>query len=339
MDPLESQIRLVSFFDTPDLALDRHGIVVRARRVQGRGDDSVIKLRPVQPKELKAQLRRSPDMVVELDAMPGGYVCSATLKNRLGTNDVKRALAASVPLRKLFSKLAARVLRRARPGGHRARRGSPCSAHRRLQARARSATGSGASSSPRRGCTRTARGSSSSRPSARPPTCSGSPWRGGPSSRVRAWTSAASSRPRRGPLWSTSRGISGAERLTTRSRSPAFCVTDRGARQAGALTLGRMARPQPAPARDRARRLFASPWPTTRSSCARRSARILARESGLEFVATCEDGDAIARGGRGRARPTSSSTDVRMPPIGRRRGHPRRASAAGSSTLRSGSSC
>jgi hypothetical protein len=104
MDPLESQIRLVSFFDTPDLALDRQGIVVRARRVQGRGDDSVIKLRPVQPKELKAQLRRSPDMVVELDAMPGGYVCSATLKNRLGTNDVKRALAGERPLRKLFSK-------------------------------------------------------------------------------------------------------------------------------------------------------------------------------------------------------------------------------------------
>src|SRR4051794_1074144 len=104
MDPLDSQIRLVSFFDTPDLALDRHGVVVRARRVQGRGDDSVIKLRPVQPKELKAQLRRSPDMVVELDAMPGGYVCSATLKNRLGTTDVKRALAGERPIRKLFSK-------------------------------------------------------------------------------------------------------------------------------------------------------------------------------------------------------------------------------------------
>src|SRR3954453_9872525 len=104
MDPLDSQIRLVSFFDTPDLALDRHGVVVRARRVQGRGDDSVVKLRPVRPQELKAQLRRSPGMVVELDTMPGGYVCSATMKNRLGTNDVKRCLAGERRVRKLFSK-------------------------------------------------------------------------------------------------------------------------------------------------------------------------------------------------------------------------------------------
>jgi hypothetical protein len=104
MDPLDSQIRLVAFFDTPDLALNRHGLVVRARRVQGRGDDSVVKLRPVRPKELAKHLRRSPSMVVELDAMPGGYVCSATMKERLGTTDVKRCLAGERPIRKLFSK-------------------------------------------------------------------------------------------------------------------------------------------------------------------------------------------------------------------------------------------
>src|SRR5689334_15718667 len=39
MDPLDAQIRVVAFFDTPDLALDRHGLVVRARRIQGKGDD------------------------------------------------------------------------------------------------------------------------------------------------------------------------------------------------------------------------------------------------------------------------------------------------------------
>jgi hypothetical protein len=104
LDPLESQIRLVTFFDTPDLALNRHGLVVRARRVQGRGDDSVIKLRPVRPKDVPAHLRKSPGMVVELDAMPGGYVCSATLKERLGTTDVRRVLRGERPISKLFSK-------------------------------------------------------------------------------------------------------------------------------------------------------------------------------------------------------------------------------------------
>ena len=104
MDPLQAQIRLVTFFDTPDLALDAHGLVVRVRRVQGRGDDSVIKLRPVVPDELPAGLRDSPNVVVEVDAMPGGFVCSATMKARLGANDVRRALAGERSIRKLFSK-------------------------------------------------------------------------------------------------------------------------------------------------------------------------------------------------------------------------------------------
>jgi hypothetical protein len=104
LDPLESQIRLVTFFDTPDLVLHRHGLVVRARRVQGRGDDSVIKLRPVRPEDVPGQLRKSPGMVVELDAMPGGYVCSASLKERLGTTDVRRVLRGERRISKLFSK-------------------------------------------------------------------------------------------------------------------------------------------------------------------------------------------------------------------------------------------
>ena len=55
LDPLDAQIRLVSFFDTPDLTLNKLGLIVRARRVQGREDDTVIKLRPVVPDELPAR--------------------------------------------------------------------------------------------------------------------------------------------------------------------------------------------------------------------------------------------------------------------------------------------
>ena len=53
LDPLQAQIRQVFFLDTPDLALNKRGLVVRARRVQKRGDDSVVKLRPVVPAELR----------------------------------------------------------------------------------------------------------------------------------------------------------------------------------------------------------------------------------------------------------------------------------------------
>ena len=104
MDPLNAQIRQVFFFDTPDLALDEAGVVARARRVQKRGDDSVVKLRPVVPSELRDELRQSPNMVVEVDAMPGGFVCSASLKRTMGTTDVRACTTGDRRKRKLFSK-------------------------------------------------------------------------------------------------------------------------------------------------------------------------------------------------------------------------------------------
>jgi hypothetical protein len=104
MDPLEGQIRQVYFFDTPDLTLNQHGVVVRARRVQQRDDDSVIKLRPVVPDELPSGLRQSKNLVVEVDAMPGGYVCSASLKGTPGGGGVKAVAAGDRAISKLFSK-------------------------------------------------------------------------------------------------------------------------------------------------------------------------------------------------------------------------------------------
>lgn len=104
VDPLEAQLRQVVFFDTPELTLDAAGVVVRARRIQGKGDDSVVKLRPVVPEKLPRKLRRSPGFRVEVDALPGGFVCSATLKGALRPTDVKAALNRELPVRKLFSK-------------------------------------------------------------------------------------------------------------------------------------------------------------------------------------------------------------------------------------------
>jgi hypothetical protein len=81
LDPLDAQIRQVYFFDTPDLSLSKGGIVVRARRVQGKGDDSVVKLRPVVPDQLPKKLRKTRGFGVEVDAMPGGFVCSGSMKS------------------------------------------------------------------------------------------------------------------------------------------------------------------------------------------------------------------------------------------------------------------
>jgi hypothetical protein len=118
LDPLDAQIRLVCFFDTPDLRLNKEGLIVRARRVQGREDDSVVKLRPVVPEALPEQVRSAPGMVVELDAMPGGYVCSASMKARLsGASDVKKRVRGKRATRKLFTKPQRKFYERHAPDG------------------------------------------------------------------------------------------------------------------------------------------------------------------------------------------------------------------------------
>ncbi|HKY15774.1 MAG TPA: hypothetical protein VJM33_12690 [Microthrixaceae bacterium] len=104
IDPLDAQIRQVYFFDTPDLALNRAGVVARARRVQGKGDDSVVKLRPVDPADLDEKLRASPEFGVEVDVMPGGYVCSASMKASLPKAPVRSTLLEGKSIKKLFSK-------------------------------------------------------------------------------------------------------------------------------------------------------------------------------------------------------------------------------------------
>jgi len=103
VDPLAARVRQVYFFDTPDLALDASGVVMRARRTQGAPDDTVVKLRPVVPGELPAELRARKDFVVEVDAMPGGYVCSASFKGQARAS-VKETMDRQLPLRKIFSK-------------------------------------------------------------------------------------------------------------------------------------------------------------------------------------------------------------------------------------------
>ena len=104
MDPLDAQIRQVAFFDTPDLRLSQHGVVVRARRIQGKPGDSVVKLRPVDPDQLKPKLRRTPGFGVEVDALPGGFVCSGSMRAEVQDPKIIDVLAGRSPVRRLFSK-------------------------------------------------------------------------------------------------------------------------------------------------------------------------------------------------------------------------------------------
>ena len=117
LDALDAQIRQVVFFDTPDLALDRAGVVVRARRIQGRAGDSVIKLRPVEPDQLSEDVRRLGGFGVEVDAIPGGFVCSGRLKCEADSDAIRQVVLGERPLRKLYTKEQRALYRAHAPDG------------------------------------------------------------------------------------------------------------------------------------------------------------------------------------------------------------------------------
>lgn len=104
VDPLDSQLRQVFFFDTPDLSLNAAGVVVRARRRQNESGDTVVKLRPVVPDHLPEDLRAMETFNVEVDAMPGGFVCSASFKGVADNLAILEAASGDRPIRKIFSK-------------------------------------------------------------------------------------------------------------------------------------------------------------------------------------------------------------------------------------------
>ncbi len=117
LDPVEAQPRQAYFFDTPDLALNRAGVVVRARRIQGGRADTVIKIRPVDPTSLDPDLRRSAAFKVEIDLMPGGFVCSGSFKGVCTGQEVLDVSAGTLPLSKIFSKEQRAFFREHAPEG------------------------------------------------------------------------------------------------------------------------------------------------------------------------------------------------------------------------------
>jgi hypothetical protein len=105
IDPVEAQPRHVYFFDTADHALNRAGLIVRARRIQGGTADTVVKLRPVDPAGIDAELKRSSAFKVEVDAMPDGkFVCSASYKGEATGEEVLEVTNGMQTVRSLFSK-------------------------------------------------------------------------------------------------------------------------------------------------------------------------------------------------------------------------------------------
>jgi amphi-Trp domain-containing protein len=103
LDPLAADVVQIWFFDTIDLDLNDSGVIARVRRTRAR-DDSTVKLRPVIPNDLPGKLRARSGFGVEIDAMPGGFVCSGRLKEKLKPGAVRKAMLGGKSRSKLFSK-------------------------------------------------------------------------------------------------------------------------------------------------------------------------------------------------------------------------------------------
>jgi hypothetical protein len=58
VDEDTADVRLVYFYDTPDLDLFKTGVVLRARLVKGDADDSTVKFRPVEPAAIPRDWQR-----------------------------------------------------------------------------------------------------------------------------------------------------------------------------------------------------------------------------------------------------------------------------------------
>ncbi len=102
LDPLEAKIRQITFYDTPDLDLNAAGVVVRSRGIQGGAGDTAVKLRPL-PLGL-AKGKGLKEMGIEVDAMPGGFVCSGTIKNVTTAAAVRKVVLGKAKIGSIFSK-------------------------------------------------------------------------------------------------------------------------------------------------------------------------------------------------------------------------------------------
>ena len=105
MDPVEAQPRQVFFFDTPDLALDKAGAGRACAPHPGRRaairSSSCGRSCPQSCRRRSASPWHSRR---EVDAMPGGFVASGSMKGRSTGAAISDVVRGTKPMRKIFSK-------------------------------------------------------------------------------------------------------------------------------------------------------------------------------------------------------------------------------------------
>jgi hypothetical protein len=111
VDEDTADVRLVYFYDTPDLDLFNAGVVLRARLVKGDADDSTVKIRPVEPASIPEDWQRLKGFKLEADWVGDHVVCSASLTDLQQRDEIDEVANGKRAIGKLFSSDQERFLR------------------------------------------------------------------------------------------------------------------------------------------------------------------------------------------------------------------------------------
>jgi hypothetical protein len=98
-----ADVRLLYFYDTPDLDLFKAGVVLRARLVRDDGDDSTVKVRPAELADVARDWRRVKGFKLEADWVGDRMICSASLTDRQQRGEIDEVAKGKRAINKLFS--------------------------------------------------------------------------------------------------------------------------------------------------------------------------------------------------------------------------------------------
>lgn len=105
-----AEVRIIYFYDTPQLDLFDEGVTLRARLVKGDDDDSTVKFRPVESAKIAEEWKQLKGFKLEADCVGDRVVRSASLTILQQRDEIDEVAKGKRPIEKLFSKDQERFL-------------------------------------------------------------------------------------------------------------------------------------------------------------------------------------------------------------------------------------
>jgi hypothetical protein len=103
VDEDTADVRLIYFYDTPDLDLFKAGAILRARLLKGDADDSTVKFSPVEAASIPRDWQRLKGFKLDVDWVGDHMICSASLTVRQQRGEIDEVAKGSRAIGKLFS--------------------------------------------------------------------------------------------------------------------------------------------------------------------------------------------------------------------------------------------